>query len=153
MNYEHLIIFKIYGWESNNLKSLLEKLPLYTDNSKLTLLDNFIRELYEDFHYVLEDYDFKKFITYLLKPKNSLEELSLLQLFGTSLIHNDCIKNIIKLEDDKIFFNIIKKYSNIFINKIEIPLDPLTNLTLSNKEFNINSLIFNVMINNLNNYV
>ncbi len=149
MNYQNLKIFKIYSWESNVLKSLLEKLPLYSDESKLILFDNFIGELYEDFHCVIDDFEFRKFIGWILEISNKPKEFSLLKLFVRSFVDSNLefiIKKIIDIEDDGIFFNIIEKYSSINISKKDIPIDPLTNLTLSDNEFNICNIIYRVMV-------
>jgi hypothetical protein len=150
MNYQNLKIFKIYNCESNVLISLLKKLPLYSDESKLILFDNFIGELYEDFHCMIYDYEFRKFIGYLLKISDKPKEFSLLKLFSKASFDGNfefIMKRIfIKIEDDSIFFNIIDKYSSIYICEKDIPLDPLANLTVSDKEFNICNLIYRVMV-------
>ena len=150
-NYSNLKMFKIYSYESNILTSKLEKLPIYLDKTKLILLDNFIGELYDDLHYIINDYEFRKFITYLLEPKNKPETLYLTKLFDYGLFQYDqYMQKLIEINDDEIFFNIINKYSSVYIGNKNIFLDPLVNLTLSNNEFNISKLIFNSMINNLN---
>jgi hypothetical protein len=157
MDYNNLKIFKIFGYEKNVLKSQLEKYPIYNDKEKIVLLDNFIGEIYDDFNSILSDYDFKKFINYLLEKKDNPQTLNFSNIFGSnSIISFDLennIKKIIEIDDDNIFNNIIDKYSNIWINKKDIPLDPLTNLTLSNDEFNISKIIFNFMNNNLKNQI
>lgn len=148
-NYSNLKMFKIYGWESNILNSQLEKLPLYLDKSKLLLLNNFIEELYNDFHLIIDDYNFRKFIKYLLEPKNKPEILNLTKLFNYDLFFEQHMHKLIEI-DDAIFSNIINKYSSIYIGNKDIPLDPLVNLTLSNDEFNISKLVFNYMIDHIN---
>ena len=154
MDYNNLKIFKIFGYEKNILKSQLENYPIYTDKENILLLDNFVNELYDDFNSILSDYDFKKFINYLLEKKDKPKTLNFSNIFGSNSIISfdleDNIKKIIEIDDDNIFNNIIDKYSNIWINKKDIPLDPLTNLTLSNDEFNISKLIFNFINKNLN---
>ena len=153
MDYGDLKIFKICSYESDKIKSLIEKLPIYSDKSKLILFDNFIGELYGDFCAIISKHKFIDYIEYLLKEKNKPEILSFTELFKIGSILPDFnILDFIKIKDDNIFNNIIDKYSCVYINNKDIPLDPLTNLRLSNEEFNISLLIFEYILNTFNNY-
>lgn len=152
MNYTDLKIFKICGYESNKIKSLIEKLPIYSDKSKLLLLDNFIGELYEDLHFIIPNHKFINLIEYLLEQKNKPEILSFDKIFNIRSIINIYFDDLVEIKDDNIFNNIIDKYSCVFINSKDIPLDPLTNLTLSNEEFNISKQVFNYILNKSNDY-
>lgn len=147
MTLNNLKIFKICSYESNKIKSLIDKLPIYSDKSKLFLLDNFIGELYDDFHSLIPDYKFKEYIEYVLTEKDKPEILSFRKLFKIDSVLPDLIfDDLIEIKDDNIFNNIIDKYSSIYINNKDIPLDPLTNLTLSNDEFNISELILKYIL-------
>ena len=147
MTLNNLKIYKICSYESNKIKSLIDKLPIYSDKSKLFLLDNFIGELYDDFHSLIPDYKFKEYIEYILTEKDKPEILSFRKLFKIDSVLPDLIfDDLIEIKDDNIFNNIIDKYSGIYINNKDIPLDPLTNLTLSNDEFNISELILKYIL-------
>lgn len=151
MNYNDLKIFKICGYGLDKITPLIEKLPIYSDKSKLLLLDNFIGELYEDLHFIIPNHKFINLIEHLLKQKDKPEILSFDKIFNIGSVISDLnFDDLIEIKDDNIFNNIIDKYSHIFINTKNIPLDPLTNLTLSNEGFNISVQIFNYILNKSN---
>jgi hypothetical protein len=153
MNHTELKIFKICGYEWDKIKLLINKLPLYLDKSKLILLDNFIGELHDDFHLIIPSYKFRDYIIYLLTEKDKSEILSFTKLFKLGTMFPDFnFDNLIEIKDDNIFNNIIDKYSNVFISTKDIPLDPLTNLTLSNDKFNISEYIFKNMLKRFGDY-
>ena len=116
-------------------------------------MDNFIGELYDDFHFLIPDYKFKEYIEYVLTEKDKPEILSFRKLFNIDSALPDLIfDDLIEIKDDNIFNNIIDKYSGIYIKNKDIPLDPLTNLTLSNNEFNISELILKYILKKFCNF-
>lgn len=144
-NYDKLKIFKLYSYDRNILLSMINKLPIYSDISKLEIFDNFINELYEDFNQLIPDYKFKEIIKYLLEPKNTPSTFSfykLLDINMSSILCETFLTDLIEIENDDIFYNIIKKYSRIFISDKDIILDNSTNLSPCLDEFNISEIIF-----------
>lgn len=148
-NYNKLKIFKLYSYDKNILLSMINKLPIYTDVSKLEIFDNFIDELYKDFNQLIPDFKFKEIIKYLLEPKNTPCTFSfykLLDIHMNSILCETFITNLIEIENDDIFYNIIKKYSNIYISSKDIQLDPSINLSPCLDEFNISETIFKYIL-------